>query len=63
MTKGDYIRQCDDKDFASVIVACTVEAIGKTISVLGINILDIVTDEMLQELLDTCEKELGEEMP
>ena len=63
MTKGDYIRQCDDKQLAREFTACTVEAIKKTISVLGINISDIVTDEMIQEMFDICEKELGEEMP
>ena len=61
MTKGDYIRQCDDKQLAREFTACAMEAIGKTISALGINISDIVTDEMVQELLATCEKELGEE--
>lgn len=63
MTKGDYIRRCDNKELATVLVACTLSAIENTVSALEINIPEIATDEVIQEMLATCEKALGEEMP
>lgn len=63
MTKGDYIRQCDDKELAKEFAGCMIEAIRKTLALLDVNLYDIITDETIREMLDACEKELGEEMP
>lgn len=62
MTKGDYIRRCNDKQLAKELVDCMITSIRKTLALLDINFDEFVTDEVIQEMLATCEKELGEEM-
>lgn len=62
MTKGDYLRECGNRELAAAFVATVVLLREKMISLFGMDASEIITEELQVELLDDLEKELGEEL-